>query len=329
LSHAQALLPYALILAAASFIYIAIADLLPMLRREVAGRRSCGRPARCLLVWRPLRCSLCRMAADVQSHRETPLIGDDARPIAIGPQGGSVKAQAIVVPPRSPDTVSHTLMGLMTRERWIEVARIVVTGLVALLYWRCAVPIEVLWAAVAVGLYPLVKTGVLDLVHEHKVGTEIFVTIATLVAVFGGETVAGAVLMVIILIAEFIAELNTDRARASIKALIGRREERAGRHVADRRRRARSSRREDSGRWPRSGWPGVGERGDDHRRERSEGQGGGRSGLRRHAGRVGRSTSAPRGWAPTPRSPASSRWSRVPSRNKRRCRNSPTRSRPG
>ena len=52
-------------------------------------------------------------------------------------------------------------------------------------------------------------------------GTEIFVTIATLVAVLGGETVAGAVLMVIILIAEFIAELNTDRARASIKALIG------------------------------------------------------------------------------------------------------------
>lgn len=112
-------------------------------------------------------------------------------------------------------------MMLMTRERWIEVARIVVTGLMALLFWRGALPIQVLWAAVAVGLYPLVKTGILDLIREHKVGTEIFVTIATLVAVFGGETVAGAVLMVIILIAEFIAELNADRARASIKALIG------------------------------------------------------------------------------------------------------------
>lgn len=110
---------------------------------------------------------------------------------------------------------------LMTRERWIEVARIVFTGLAALLYWRHAVPIEVLWAAVAVGLYPLVKTGLLDLVQERKIGTEIFVTIATLVAMLGGETVAGAVLMVIILIAEFIAELNTDRARASIKSLIG------------------------------------------------------------------------------------------------------------
>ena len=109
----------------------------------------------------------------------------------------------------------------MTRERWIEVGRILLTGLAALLYWRQAVPIEVLWAAVAIGLYPLVKTGLLDLVRERKIGTEIFVTIATLVAMLGGETVAGAVLMVIILIAEFIAELNTDRARASIKTLIG------------------------------------------------------------------------------------------------------------
>ena len=113
------------------------------------------------------------------------------------------------------------LMVLMTRERWIEVARIVVTGLVALLFWQGMVPMQVLWVAIAIGLYPLVKTGILDLIHEHKVGTEIFVTVATLVAVFGGETVAGAVLMVIILIAEFIAELNTDRARASIKSLIG------------------------------------------------------------------------------------------------------------
>jgi heavy metal translocating P-type ATPase len=114
-----------------------------------------------------------------------------------------------------------TVMSLMTRERWIEVGRIVVTGAIALAYWQGWVPLPVLWVAVAVGLYPLVKTGLQDLFREHKVGTEIFVTIATLFAVFGGETVAGAVLMVIILIAEFIAELNTDRARASIKALMG------------------------------------------------------------------------------------------------------------
>ncbi len=114
-----------------------------------------------------------------------------------------------------------TILSLMTHERWIEVGRIVLTGAIALLYWQQLVPLYVLWAAIAIGLYPLVKTGLIDLFAERKIGTEIFVTIATLVAVFGGETVAGAVLMVIILIAEFIAELNTDRARASIKALIG------------------------------------------------------------------------------------------------------------
>ena len=114
-----------------------------------------------------------------------------------------------------------SLRTLMTRARWTEVARILATGLAALRFWRGLVPVEVLWAAVALGLYPLVKTGLTDLLRERKIGTEIFVTIATLVAMFGGETVAGAVLMVIILIAEFIADLNTDRARASIKALIG------------------------------------------------------------------------------------------------------------
>ena len=123
--------------------------------------------------------------------------------------------------PAQPAAAASGWGALMTRERWIEVGRILLTGLAALLYWRQAVPIEVLWAAVAIGLYPLVKTGLLDLVRERKIGTEIFVTIATLVAMLGGETVAGAVLMVIILIAEFIAELNTDRARASIKTLIG------------------------------------------------------------------------------------------------------------
>ena len=116
---------------------------------------------------------------------------------------------------------SSSLRVLMTHERWIEVGRILLTGLIALLYWRQLVPIQILWIAIAIGLYPLVKTGFMDLIHERKVGTEIFVTIATIVAVLGGETVAGAVLMVIILIAEFIAELNMDRARASIKDLIG------------------------------------------------------------------------------------------------------------
>lgn len=127
-------------------------------------------------------------------------------------------------PGRSPSPVpagEPTTATLLTHERWIEIARIVVTGAVALLYWQALVPLPVLLVAVALGLYPLAKIGVLDLIAERKIGTEIFVTIATVVAVFGGETTAGAILMVIILIAELIAELDTDRARASIKGLIG------------------------------------------------------------------------------------------------------------
>ena len=125
--------------------------------------------------------------------------------------------------PAKPQKINEksNLMSLMTKDRWIEFCRIIVTGLIAILYWQELVSLYILWAAVAVGLYPLVKTGITELVKERKIGTEIFVTVATLVAVFGGEAVAGDVLMVIILIAEFIADFNTDRARASIKSLIG------------------------------------------------------------------------------------------------------------
>ena len=115
----------------------------------------------------------------------------------------------------------NSFSSLMNKDRWIEVCRIVLCGTIAFLFWRELVPVYILWGAVALGLYPLVKTGVTALIKERKIGTEIFVTVATLVALFGGEAVAGTVLMVIILIAEFIADFNTDRARASIKNLIG------------------------------------------------------------------------------------------------------------
>lgn len=118
----------------------------------------------------------------------------------------------------SPET---SMRELLTRERWIEIIRIVTVSAAIFVYWMGWTPVQVLWGAVTVGLYPLVVTGLRDLVKERKIGTEIFVTIATIIAVTGGETVAGAVLMTIILIAEFIADLNTDRARASIKGLIG------------------------------------------------------------------------------------------------------------
>lgn len=118
--------------------------------------------------------------------------------------------------------VSHaSFRSLLTRERWIEISRIIGVSIVVLLYQQGVVPLSVLFVAVAFGLYPLAKTGVLELLHERRIGTEIFVTVATVIAITGREYVAGAILMTIILIAELIAELNTERARASIKALIG------------------------------------------------------------------------------------------------------------
>ena len=114
-----------------------------------------------------------------------------------------------------------SLRALLNRERQIEIGRIIFVAIITFLYWRQILPLWVLLLAIPIGLYPLVKTGLLDLINERKIGTEIFVTVATIIAIIGGEYVAAAVLMTIILIAEFIADLNTDRARASIKALIG------------------------------------------------------------------------------------------------------------
>ena len=106
-------------------------------------------------------------------------------------------------------------------QRWFEIAVIVVTGTAALLYWLGFLELPLLYGAVALGLVPLARTAVLDLLRERKIGTELFISVATVIAMVGGEYVAGAVMLSIILIAELIADLNSERARASIKSLIG------------------------------------------------------------------------------------------------------------
>lgn len=53
------------------------------------------------------------------------------------------------------------LSELLTEERRLEIARILGVGAVVLLFRLGAVPLPVLLAGVAAGLYPLVKTGVL------------------------------------------------------------------------------------------------------------------------------------------------------------------------
>lgn len=102
-----------------------------------------------------------------------------------------------------------------------EIARILTVGIASLLFYLEVIPLPVLLAAMAFGLYSLVKTAATDLVKERKIGTEIFITIAVIVSVLGKEYLAGSVVLMIILIAEYIARASGERARASIKELIG------------------------------------------------------------------------------------------------------------
>lgn len=102
-----------------------------------------------------------------------------------------------------------------------EIVRIITVGIASLLFYFEIIPLPVLIVAMAFGLYSLVKTAVLDIIKERKIGTELFITIAVIISVIGKEYLAGAVVLMIILIAEYIASASTEKARASIKELIG------------------------------------------------------------------------------------------------------------
>lgn len=102
-----------------------------------------------------------------------------------------------------------------------EIARILTVGIASLLFYFNLIPLPILLAAMLFGLYSLVKVAAIDLVKERKIGTELFITVAVIVSVLGKEYLAGSVVLMIILIAEYIASASGERARASIKALIG------------------------------------------------------------------------------------------------------------
>src|SRR5215203_2214332 len=102
-----------------------------------------------------------------------------------------------------------------------EIVRIGTVGVASLLFYFHLIPLPVLIAAMAFGLYSLVRTAATELVKERKIGTELFITIAVVISVLGKEYLAGAVVLMIILIAEYIASASGERARASIKELIG------------------------------------------------------------------------------------------------------------
>ena len=102
-----------------------------------------------------------------------------------------------------------------------EIVRIITVGIACLLFYFDVILLPILIAAMAFGLYSLVKTAVLDIIKERKTGTELFITIAVIISVLGKEYLAGAVVLMIILIAEYIASASTEKAKASIKELIG------------------------------------------------------------------------------------------------------------
>lgn len=108
-----------------------------------------------------------------------------------------------------------------SRQFMWEIIRIVTVGIASLLFYMNIIPLSVLLVAMAFGLYSLVKVAAEDLLKERKIGTEIFITIAVIVSVLGKEYLAGSVVLMIILIAEYIASASGEKARASIKELIG------------------------------------------------------------------------------------------------------------
>lgn len=109
---------------------------------------------------------------------------------------------------------------LCAREHWIEIAGIVVVGVSSILFYAQWIPLAVLFMSIVFGLYPLVKTAFTSLVIKRKIGTELFITVAVIISMLGKEYLAGAIVLMIILIAEYIASVSSERARASIKSLI-------------------------------------------------------------------------------------------------------------
>lgn len=110
---------------------------------------------------------------------------------------------------------------LLAREHWIELSAIVIVGFAALFFSLDIISLPLLIIAVLFGLFIIGKEAIEELFVSQKIGTELFITIAVVIALLGGEYLAGAVVLMIILIAEYIASVSGERARASIRELIG------------------------------------------------------------------------------------------------------------
>ena len=101
-----------------------------------------------------------------------------------------------------------------------EASRIGILAVLIALFYFSIIPIQILLAGLLFGVFGLAKEAIMEFLKERKVGTELYITVAVIVAVLGKEYLAAGIVLFIILIAEFIGDVMTDRARNSIKGLI-------------------------------------------------------------------------------------------------------------
>lgn len=96
----------------------------------------------------------------------------------------------------------NTLKFFFSRQFMWEIIRILIEGIASLLFYFNIIPVYILLAAMAFGLYSLAKTAIVTLVKDKKIGTELFITIAIVISVVGEEYLAGAIVLMILLISE-------------------------------------------------------------------------------------------------------------------------------
>jgi Cd2+/Zn2+-exporting ATPase len=111
-------------------------------------------------------------------------------------------------------------MPLIIKHHALDIARIAVLTVLSMLFSLSLLPLPVLYAGLTFGLFGLAWQGVVNLVGARRVGTDIYITIAVIVAVLGKEYLAAAIVLLIILIAEFIGDVISERARNSIRSLV-------------------------------------------------------------------------------------------------------------
>jgi len=102
----------------------------------------------------------------------------------------------------------------------LEVGRIAILAVLIGLFVFNILPLLVLLLGLVFGLFGLAKEAIEKLFKERKIGTEIYITIAVIVAVLGKEYLAAGIILLIILIAEFIGDVISERVRTSIRSLI-------------------------------------------------------------------------------------------------------------